>query len=149
MLSETKEWRREYMRAWRARNPEKDKIYGATESAKAARRKRYATKPEIQKRAGYKYRAKYPDREAARRNRYNAERKAGLRRRPAWADKDEIKAIYAVAAAWRKAGLDAEVDHIVPLTSKYVSGFHAGANLTILLAAQNNRKRNTSWPDMP
>lgn len=41
------------------------------------------------------------------------------------------------------------VDHVVPLQSEFVSGFHCAANLQVILGAENNRKRNHWWPEMP
>jgi hypothetical protein len=51
----------------------------------------------------------------------------------------------------RKAATGAEwdVDHIVPLQSKLVCGFHNEFNLAVITAKENNAKRNYYWPDMP
>lgn len=65
-----------------------------------------------------------------------------LRAIPAWADKDEIRAIYAAAAASRL-----EVDHIVPLRSPFVCGLHVSANLQLIASRDNKTKGNRHWPD--
>lgn len=46
-------------------------------------------------------------------------------------------------------GISHEVDHIVPLRSKLVCGLHNEFNLRVIPAAENNRKGNRFWPDMP
>lgn len=61
---------------------------------------------------------------------------------PSWANIDAIKAIYAKASMMRKNGLDVEVDHIVPLISKYVCGLHVPENLRIITKQENRRKSN-------
>lgn len=51
----------------------------------------------------------------------------------------------------RKAatGIEWDVDHIVPLQSKIVCGFHNEFNLAVITAKENNAKRNYYWPNMP
>lgn len=40
------------------------------------------------------------------------------------------------------------VDHIVPLQSDSVCGFHTEQNLQLLVASDNSMKGNHWWPDM-
>lgn len=67
------------------------------------------------------------------------------KRRPlAWAERDKMQVVYAKSKEWRM-----EVDHIVPLRSKLVSGLHVWWNLQLLERPENRRKKNVHWPDMP
>lgn len=75
---------------------------------------------------------------------------AKLRATPAWADSKAIEQYYIIAAfLTAELGVPFEVDHIVPLRSKIVSGLHAHTNMSISLAAWNRSKSNRWWPDMP
>jgi len=56
---------------------------------------------------------------------------------PKWADKNKIKQIYKEA---HKKGMD--VDHIIPLRSKYVCGLHVENNLQLLTPQENWKKGN-------
>jgi hypothetical protein len=77
-------------------------------------------------------------------------RAAKLRAVPVWANHAAIADVYAEAARLRKTtGERYEVDHIVPLQGKTVSGLHWEQNLQILLKAENIAKLNRRWPDMP
>jgi hypothetical protein len=60
-----------------------------------------------------------------------------------WADKAKIKEVYAECAR-RSAeeGIPYEVDHIVPLCGKSVTGLHIETNLQVLPASENRRKSN-------
>lgn len=73
-----------------------------------------------------------------------ARRKAAkLRRTPEWADLDLIAAFYATAREMTEAsGIPHEVDHVVPLQGKTVSGLHVAANLQILTKSENSSKGN-------
>jgi hypothetical protein len=68
---------------------------------------------------------------------YNAKRKAAkLQRTPAWADLDAIAEFY------QNCPEGYEVDHIIPLQGKVVSGFHVVENLQYLTKTENIRKGN-------
>ncbi len=62
---------------------------------------------------------------------------------PKWADFKKMNEIY------KSADGEFHVDHIIPLTSKYVSGLHTEDNLQLLPAKDNIVKGNRYWPDMP
>lgn len=75
-------------------------------------------------------------------------RNIAIQRRAPWFDARLVKDIYALAQVHREAGLDCEVDHMVPLVSERVSGLHVQNNLRVVLTDTNRLKRNTRWPDM-
>lgn len=62
---------------------------------------------------------------------------------PAWFDKEEVDYIYSLAS---ERGL--QVDHIVPLKSKYVCGLHVQDNMRCIPASLNRKKSNIYWNDM-
>lgn len=69
---------------------------------------------------------------------------------PKWADLDAMKALYKLAKELEAAtGVKHHVDHIVPMKSPLVCGLHWEGNLQILPYAENIRKGNRVWPDMP
>lgn len=79
----------------------------------------------------------------------NAKRNAIKRNAmPRWANNDEIKNIYNKAQELKANGILVEVDHIVPLRSKYVCGLHVENNLQILTREENAKKGNRYWPQM-
>jgi len=68
-----------------------------------------------------------------------------LQRTPFWLNAGqnfEMECIYKYCAALRSIGLDYEVDHIVPLKGKSVSGLHVPWNLQVLTASENASKGN-------
>lgn len=67
----------------------------------------------------------------------------------AWADAALISDIYEYAYLMREAGVICNVDHIVPLRGRTVSGLHTHDNLTVLLKSANSAKGNRYWPDQP
>lgn len=104
------------------------------ESAARAR----AANPEKARASVRAWAGRYPERKRA----HDALRRAGSSRVPAWADKQAISWVYAVAKAWRAAGEDVHVDHVVPLKGRTVSGLHVHENLTVIPAVENLRKNN-------
>lgn len=69
---------------------------------------------------------------------------------PKWANAKAIRSIYQEAIRRSKdEGVSYHVDHSVPLKNKLVCGLHCEANLQVLPAIENLRKRNIRWPDMP
>jgi len=60
---------------------------------------------------------------------------------PAWTDMDAIKQFYVEAQRLTKeTGIPHEVDHIIPIKGKYVSGLHVPENLQILTEKENQTK---------
>ena len=72
----------------------------------------------------------------------NKRRAVKLNAHAGWADNDLIADIYEYAAIMRQHGVEAEVDHIVPLQGELVCGLHTHDNLTVILAEHNRSKRN-------
>jgi len=65
------------------------------------------------------------------------------KRVPAWANLDAIEHIYAEARRMTVVtGIRHEVDHIVPLQGREVSGLHVENNLQILTKQANRLKSN-------
>ncbi len=71
---------------------------------------------------------------------------AKLQRTPKWlteGDLIEIKWAYLIAATKTKAtGVEYQVDHIVPLQGKNVSGLHVPWNLQVISKSENCKKNN-------
>lgn len=82
---------------------------------------------------------------------YSARRKSQqLLAMPKWADESKIADFYKQAQELKDdRGKTYHVDHIVPLISPVVCGLHWEGNLRIVSPAENTKKTNRHWPDMP
>ncbi len=125
-----------YAKAWRAANPTKAAEYSRTQRAK---------RPNGEASARVRaWRAAYPGVAKLHSVFYgNRRRAAELQRTPAWADLSAIKVVYQDAAEYREAGLEVDVDHIIPLQGEFVSGLHVPENLRVCLSSVNRSKSNT------
>ena len=132
-------------REWVSRNPEKAKESKSLsqkrnrESANARNRKWAEANRDKLREKDRIYRISYPEKGAARQSK---RRSAVLQRTPLWADFDKIARAYELAAEYRDKGIDAEVDHIIPLQGKTVSGLHVQGNLQIIKREYNRSKAN-------
>lgn len=138
----------ERVKAWRAANPEKV----------AAQNKRYAERhpdklvaktlrwkinnPERAAEVSRNSRIKNAGRVQANKAKYRA---AKTNRTPKWLSKTdlfEMQCIYTYRTALQAIGLNYEVDHIIPLQGKSVSGLHTPDNLQVIPTKQNRLKNN-------
>ena len=73
-------------------------------------------------------------------------RSAKIQRTPKWNTEEDYKAIeyFYVAAKWltKTTGYVFNVDHIIPLQAEKASGLHVPANLQIMTASANHKKKN-------
>lgn len=122
------------IKIWRSKNPQK--------FASILRRYRDTHRDEIRARER-EYIKNNPDKIAAKQAKRRASR---LMRTPAWlsdAHSTQIENVYAEARALSKLiGEWYEVDHIIPLRGKLVSGLHVPWNLQILPSKENAIKSN-------
>lgn len=66
-----------------------------------------------------------------------------IRRSVQWADRMAIATFYAEAARLtRQTGIPHEVDHIIPLQGRRVSGLHVESNLRVIPYKENRSKLN-------
>lgn len=91
--------------------------------------------------------ALYRKRHPGKVNASTAKRDAAKKQRtPLWLTKlhfDQIEVFYEASTALTKElGIDFEVDHIVPIQGKNVSGLHVPWNLQVITASDNASKRN-------
>lgn len=121
---------------WNKANADRKAIYG--------KRYREANR-EYVKIKQWAYALLNPEKIAAKKARRRA---AELRRVPAWADKLEIVQVYeACELMTLVTGVPHEVDHILPLRGKYVSGLHVASNLQIITRTENRSKANKWVPE--
>lgn len=146
ILIRNREWKkinkekvRLYNEAWRKSNPDYSKTY---HSILENREREYELKKAKRKLKPRKSRIKKSKEEllASKRKRHNAEtirhKAEKLKRTPKWADLEAIKQFYINCPDGY------EVDHIIPLRGKTVSGLHVIDNLQYLTAKENRKKAN-------
>lgn len=112
-----------YQEKWRAENQQ-------------AKRDYYLQNAEKQRAASRQWKADNPDLQRSN----EAVRRTRMRNIPPWADRCATAAVYREAREMRALGVDCEVDHVIPLRGKTVSGLHVHTNLRVLLTEDNRRK---------
>lgn len=136
---------KERAKDWHLKNPEAKASYLSKVEVKIAARARTrkwnAANPE---------RKRQMDLEFAEKNKalitsYKAKRRATLRQAmPSWLTQDQILQIRAIYAEAKRlsdeTGIPHDVDHIVPLAGKIVSGLHVPWNLRAIPKIENNRR---------
>jgi hypothetical protein len=126
----------EYQREWNKNNRDKCRRYENNWRAKNANKVKTMNAVNGQKWASGKGRAK---RNSSTRKRV-AEK---LKRTPIWSDLNIIQKFYEEALRISKeTGIPHEVDHIIPLQGKSISGLHISHNLQIISRSQNRAKKN-------
>lgn len=135
--------------AWRDENPEQYKTnkekYLSRESVKIAARNRtkeWASKNKDKKR---EYDRNWVKNNRGLSNSHKAKRRAKERTAtPPWLTESQLEAIKAVyleaVRLTKETGIPYQVDHIVPLSGKTVSGLHVPWNLRAIPAQENNRR---------
>lgn len=85
-----------------------------------------------------------PDKNTAKSVKYKVSK---VNRTPKWLNKkqlSDIQKFYTQAVKLsKKHGISYEVDHIVPLRGKNVSGLHVPWNLRVITSKQNKKKKNS------
>ena len=123
--------RKAYMKEWAEKNPEKKKANFASWRA---------VNVDEDKARCLAWQAKNKDKTIANIAKYKA---AKLQRIPPWADLSEIEKIYEKRVQLElETGEQYDVDHIIPLQGKTVSGLHVHTNLRIIPRKENRRKGN-------
>jgi 5-methylcytosine-specific restriction endonuclease McrA len=130
---------------WAEKNPDKKKEYLARDDVKAAARlrtKNWSAKNKDRKRVSDKA---WVENNRSLANSYKAYRRAKERKAtPSWLTaehREAIAKIYAEALdLTQRLGTRHEVDHIVPLSGKTVSGLHVPWNLRAIPAQENNTR---------
>lgn len=134
---------------WRQENPERyaerNAAYFSRDDVKRrmreTTRKWAAANPERKREMDLEFKVKNPAKVTSYKARYRAARRQAT---PPWLTDTQIAQIEAVYEEARRlsqeTGVPHEVDHIVPLAGKVVSGLHVPWNLRAIPKAANNRR---------
>jgi len=138
---------------WKQRNiarTEYYKAYGQSEAGKKAKRKYYDKNKELviarasarSKEERAQHRKKYKQKNPGKYNALTAKRKAAKKlRTPKWLTKEDFKQMELIyIESQSKPGY--QVDHIIPLQGKIVSGLHVPSNLQVISTFKNQSKNN-------
>jgi hypothetical protein len=137
--------RTEINRAYRRRNPAKVRAWKAASAkrnrdAENARKRRWvAANREKVRATNSAWQKANPAKCLAKTMRRKADL---LRRMPVWADQAAITQVYEHAQSIRDGGFDVQVDHVIPLRGRRVSGLHVHNNLQIIPTLTNKVKAN-------
>jgi len=131
--------------AWRKANPEFVKVLKLAEQKRNRekaneRNRRYAaTHREQIREKNIKWAKENPAASSAKQARRRSRKLCAT---PAWADHGKIDRAYEMVAEYRSKGINAHVDHIVPLQGRMVCGLHVHYNLQIIDGKYNLSKSN-------
>lgn len=127
--SKNRDAHKDYMKQWHAKNSDSQALY---------RMKYREENPE--------YFSNYAKSNAGKVNATTRKRQAAkMQRTPKWIDAVdlfEMECIYSYCSSLRRIGLKYEVDHIIPLQGKNVSGLHVPTNLQVITEKENRSKQN-------
>lgn len=145
-----KQCNKEVSKEYRAANIEKERLrhakYHAENKEKNNARISKGQKENREKvrEKGKKFYKKYPHKNAQKSSKRRAILKNAL---VPWANKEKIEAIYLECERRAKeTGIEHHVDHIIPLKSNVICGFHCEDNLQILTGYENIAKLNRFIP---
>jgi hypothetical protein len=136
------------VKEWRENNPDKWAAQGKRYSEKHkdvinAKTKRWVTNnPKRSAELSRNYRLKHIGKVLANKAKYVAAKKS---RTPNWLlpiDLFEMQCIYTYRAGLQRIGLEYEVDHVIPMQGKIVSGLHTPENLRVISKEENRLKSN-------
>lgn len=130
---------------WHFNNPKAKSEYLSKPEVKMAARARTrkwtANNPERKRQMDLEFKAKNPAKVTSYKARYRAARRQAT---PPWLTQEQINQITAVYEEAKRlteqTGIPYEVDHIVPLAGRVVSGLHVPWNLRAIPRTENNRR---------